>query len=95
MPYYVTKQGEAEGCSGYAVVKADGEVLGCHKTKKSAVAQMVAVSLSEGIEPGGSYTRQEWNAEIEQRAVVLQMQLKNMMVLLGHQFQQCQQEDNI
>lgn len=62
MPYYVTKQGEVDGCSGYAVVKADGEVLGCHKTKKSAVDQMVAVSLSEGIEPGGTYTRQERNS---------------------------------
>ena len=70
MPYYVTKQGEVDGCSGYAVVKADGEVLGCHKTKKSAVDQMVAVSLSEGIEPGGSYTRQERISSIEQRAAV-------------------------
>jgi hypothetical protein len=72
MPYYVTKKGEASGCSGYAVVKADGEVLGCHTTKSSAVDQMVAVSLSEGIEPGGSYTSQQRDTavELETRAAV-------------------------
>ena len=51
MPYYVTE--EAEGCAGYAVVKDDGEVLGCHLTQQDAVDQMVAISLDEGIEPGG------------------------------------------
>ena len=51
MPYYVTE--EAEGCAGYAVVKDDGEVLGCHLTQQDAVDQMVAISLEEGIEPGG------------------------------------------
>lgn len=51
MPYYITK--DSAGCSGWAVVKSDGEVLGCHRTKGSAIDQMVAVSLSEGIEPGG------------------------------------------
>jgi HK97 family phage prohead protease len=51
MPYYITD--EAEGCEGWAVVKEDGEVLGCHRTKGAAVSQMVAVSLAEDIEPGG------------------------------------------
>jgi len=36
-------------------VKDDGEVLGCHETKDSAIQQMVAISQAEGIEPGGSY----------------------------------------
>jgi HK97 family phage prohead protease len=34
-------------------VKDDGEVLGEHKTKAQAIAQMVAVSLAEGIAVGG------------------------------------------
>ena len=48
MPYYISDK--AEGCSGWAVVKADGEVLGCHTTKKSAIDQALAISLSEGEE---------------------------------------------
>lgn len=55
MPYFVTGEGEAEGCGGYAVVKEDGEVIGCHDTKQAAVDQMVAVSIAEDIEPGGEY----------------------------------------
>ena len=51
MPYFITDQ--ADSCSGWAVVKSDGEVMGCHETKESAIDQMVAISLEEGIEPGG------------------------------------------
>lgn len=51
MPYFVTDQ--SPGCSGFAVVKDDGEAIGCHQTKADAIAQMVAVSLAEGIDPGG------------------------------------------
>ena len=51
MPYYITD--ESAECSGWAVVKDDGEVIGCHTTKGDAVDQMVAVSIAEGIEPGG------------------------------------------
>ena len=51
MPYYI-KQG-AVGCDGWATIKEDGEVVGCHVSKADAIAQMVAVSLAEGIEPGG------------------------------------------
>ena len=51
MPYYITD--DAEGCSGWATVKDDGEVIGCHNSKQAAIDQMVAVSLAEGIEPGG------------------------------------------
>lgn len=53
MPYFITERGEAEGCNGYAVVKEDGEVIGCHTARQDAVDQMVAVSIAEGIEPGG------------------------------------------
>lgn len=51
MPYYVTE--DAEGCAGYGVVKEDGELIGCHLTQQDAIDQMVAISLDEGIEPGG------------------------------------------
>lgn len=51
MPYFITDT--AEGCSGWATVKDDGEVMGCHTTKQAAVDQMVAISLAEDIEPGG------------------------------------------
>jgi len=58
MPYFVTDEGQHPDCEGYAVVKSDGELLGCHTSRQDAVDQMVAVSLAEGIEPGGSYTEQ-------------------------------------
>ena len=51
MPYYITDN--AEGCAGWATIKEDGEVIGCHTTKQEAIDQMVAVSIAEGLEPGG------------------------------------------
>jgi HK97 family phage prohead protease len=51
MPYFVSDSNP--DCNGFAVEKADGEVMGCHVTKQDAIDQMVAISLSEGIEPGG------------------------------------------
>jgi HK97 family phage prohead protease len=51
MPYFITD--DAEGCDGFATIKEDGEVIGCHQTKQEAIDQMVAVSLAEDIEPGG------------------------------------------
>ena len=51
MPYFITDS--APGCDGFATVKEDGEIIGCHMTKQQAIAQMVAVSIAEGIEPGG------------------------------------------
>lgn len=56
MPYFVTARGEHPDCSGYAVVKDDFELLGCHNSRQDAIDQMVAVSIAEGIEPGGTYT---------------------------------------
>lgn len=44
MPYYITDK--SEECSAWAVVKEDGEVLGCHDTKESAIDQAVAVSIA-------------------------------------------------
>jgi HK97 family phage prohead protease len=51
MPYFITDS--AEGCSGWATIKDDGEVIGCHTTKQDAIDQMIAVSLAEDMEPGG------------------------------------------
>ena len=51
MPYFITDQ--SADCSGWATIKDDGEVLGCHESKADAIAQMVALSIAEDIEPGG------------------------------------------
>lgn len=51
MPYFITDS--AADCAGWATIKDDGEVIGCHTTKQDAVDQMIAVSISEDIEPGG------------------------------------------
>ena len=51
MPYFITDK--AEGCSGWATIKDDGEIMGCHTTKQAAIDQMVAISISEDIEVGG------------------------------------------
>ena len=51
MPYFITDK--SSNCSGWATVKVDGEVMGCHTTKQAAVDQMVAISLAEDIAPGG------------------------------------------
>ena len=57
MPYFIDN--ESNECPNWAVVKDDGEVIACHDTEDSAIAQMVAVSQAEGIEPGGTYERQD------------------------------------
>jgi HK97 family phage prohead protease len=66
VPYFISD--EQDDCAGWATIKIDDdgsvETIGCHETMNDAVAQMVAVSLDEGIEPGGEYegnsaTRQE------------------------------------
>lgn len=46
MPYYITD--EAAGCAGWATVKDDGEVMGCHQTKQDAIDQALAIAQSEG-----------------------------------------------
>jgi uncharacterized protein len=43
MPYYITDK--SDECSGWAVIKDDGEVLGCHDSKESAIDQAVAISI--------------------------------------------------
>lgn len=51
MPYFISDKNPE--CSGWAVEKSDGEVIGCHTTKADAIKQMVAVSIAEDMEPGG------------------------------------------
>ena len=51
MPYFI--ESDNPDCSGWATVKDDGEVMGCHQTKDDAIDQMVALSIAEDIEPGG------------------------------------------
>ena len=51
MPYFISDRNP--DCSGWAVEKEDGEVIGCHTSKEAAVDQMVAVSIAEDLEPGG------------------------------------------
>jgi HK97 family phage prohead protease len=51
MPYFITDK--SPDCSGWATIKDDGEVIGCHTTKQDAIDQMVAVSLNENVEVGG------------------------------------------
>jgi len=55
MPYFITDE---SSCPDWAVVKSDGEVIACHDSKDSATAQMVALSLAEEMEPGGTYQRE-------------------------------------
>lgn len=55
MPYFISdKQSD---CAGWATVKEESDgsytTIGCHTTKQDAVDQMVAVSLSEDMQPGG------------------------------------------
>lgn len=48
MPYLITDS--AEGCSGWATIKQDGEVMGCHTTKQAAIDQALAIARAEGSE---------------------------------------------
>jgi len=63
MPYFITNK--SPDCSGWATIKEDGEVIGCHQTKQGAVDQMVAVSLAEDMSPGG-----ERNSEANEVIIV-------------------------
>ena len=47
-PYWISDSNP--DCSGWAVEKEDGEVLGCHTSKEEAIDQAVAVSLAEETE---------------------------------------------
>lgn len=47
MPYYIEDENEQCAVTQWAVVKDDGEVMGCHDTKDEAIDQGLAIALSE------------------------------------------------
>lgn len=64
MPYYISdKQGD---CQGWATVKEESDgsytTIGCHSSKQDAIDQMVAVSISEDMEPGGEVRQVDLSA---------------------------------
>ena len=61
MPYWISDTNP--DCSGWAVEKEDGEVLGCHSTKEDAIAQAVAVSLAEETEFMGEREKRQVDLE--------------------------------
>jgi len=50
MPYFIS---QTTDCPSWAVVKEDNSVVSCQESKEDAIAQMVALSLAEELEPGG------------------------------------------
>jgi hypothetical protein len=48
MPYYITETNP--DCPNWAVEKEDGELIGCHDSKQSAIDQAVAISIDEDTE---------------------------------------------
>jgi uncharacterized protein len=48
MPYYITQTNP--DCPNWAVEKEDGELIGCHDSKESAIDQAVAISIDEDTE---------------------------------------------
>jgi len=74
MPYFVSdKQAD---CSGWATVKQESDgsytTLACHDTKQDAIDQMIAVSISEDIEPGGEVNSRSKVKKIERRTFTVQ-----------------------
>ncbi len=48
MPYRIGAKGSS-GCSGYPAVKDTGEVMGCHKTRREAAAQIYAIIMNDDL----------------------------------------------
>lgn len=74
MPYYVSQN--QSDCDGWAAVKqeTDGSytTIGCHSNKQDAIDQMVAVSISEDLEPGGEVNSRSKMKKIERRTYTVQ-----------------------
>ena len=55
MPYYISDS--QSDCDGWATVKEESDgsytTIACHDTKQDAIDQMIAISISEDMEPGG------------------------------------------
>jgi HK97 family phage prohead protease len=69
MPYFVSNN--QSDCSGWATVKQESDgsytTIVCHDNKQDAIDQMVAVSISEDIEPGGEVNSRSKMKKIERR----------------------------
>ena len=69
MPYFVSNN--QSDCSGWATVKQESDgsytTVVCHDNKQDAIDQMVAVSISEDIEPGGEVNSRSKMKKIERR----------------------------
>jgi len=74
MPYYISEN--QSDCDGWAAVKqeTDGSytTIGCHANKQDAIDQMVAVSISEDLEPGGEVNSRSKMKKIERRTYTVQ-----------------------
>jgi HK97 family phage prohead protease len=74
MPYFISDK--QTDCSGWATVKQESNgsytTLACHNTKQEAIDQMVAVSISEDMEPGGEVNSRSKVKEIERRTFTVQ-----------------------
>ena len=69
MPYFISdKQGD---CSGWATVKQESDgsytTISCHDIKQDAIDQMIAISITEDIEPGGEVNSRSKMKKIERR----------------------------
>ena len=54
MPTYISNK--RESCKGgWAVLDSDGKQIACQETKEMAIKQMVAISISTGEDPGGTW----------------------------------------
>lgn len=74
MPYYISDA--QDDCQGWAAVKEESDgsytTIGCHTNKQDAIDQMVAVSISEGMEPGGEINSRSKMKKIERRTYTVQ-----------------------
>jgi HK97 family phage prohead protease len=74
MPYFISAA--QDDCDGWASVKQESDgsytTIGCHTDKQDAIDQMIAVSLSEGIEPGGEVNSRSKMKKIERRTYTVQ-----------------------
>jgi HK97 family phage prohead protease len=46
MPYFI--EDDHPNCAGWATVKEDGELMGCHDSKQAAINQALAIAQAEG-----------------------------------------------
>jgi HK97 family phage prohead protease len=74
MPYYISDS--QTDCQGWATVKEESDgsyaTIGCHTSKEDAIAQMVAISISENMEPGGEINSRSKMKKIERRTYTVQ-----------------------